>query len=238
MYGLNYPCIFLPYATGKFCETSTASPFRICNVALYNQGIPIDTATAPEPALFAATHVLLTFTTQKNGVQGKHIGQGCSSSPFFCQVKATVHHLIYLWRCGAPSTTPLHHYQHTIDEVFHTQVASNPSLCQEPISTKKLGKGDAHWSTGKVVLGWILDTAQETIELPPWPLQHLHDILDSFPCTKWRIAVRQWHKILGKLRRAGPIPPAIQNALVSWNNPTLTITNLDLELAGTIAQHM
>ena len=97
---------------------STASPFRICNVALYNQGTPIDTATAPEPALFAATHMLLTFTTQKNGVQGKHIGQGCSSNPFFCQVKAVVHYLIYLWRCGAPSTTPLHHYQHNPDQAY------------------------------------------------------------------------------------------------------------------------
>ena len=35
-----------------------------------------------------------------------------------------------------------------------------------------------------------------------------------------------------------PFPSAIQTALISWTNPNGTITNLDLELAGTIAQHM
>ena len=95
---------------GEFCETSTSHPFCICNVALYNQGTHIDTITAPKPTLCAATQVLLTFTTQKNGVRGKHIGQGCSGNLFFCPVKAVVRRLIHLGRCGAPSTTPLHHY--------------------------------------------------------------------------------------------------------------------------------
>ena len=126
---------------------------------------------------------------------------------------------------------------HTIDEVFRPPRDGDPPSHQEPISIKKLGKGDAHWGTRKVVLGWIIDTVQATIELPPRRLQRLQDILVSLPRTKKRIAVRQWHKILGELRRAGPIPPAIQNALVSWANPAGTITNLDLELAGTIAQH-
>ena len=59
---------------GEFCETSTAHPFRFCDVAIYNQGTRIDITTAPEPTLCAATHVLLTFTTQKNGVRGERIG--------------------------------------------------------------------------------------------------------------------------------------------------------------------
>ena len=218
---------------------------------------------------------------------------------------------------------------HTIDEVFRPHGEGDPPSRQEPISTKKLGKGDAHWSTRKVILGWILDTARETIELPPRRLQRLRDILASLPRTKKRIAVRQWHKILGELRSMtlavpglggffsllqealrhvaparirltqamddflddirflvaslhdrptrfrevvptplaligatdaaapgmggvfflptptghqpclwrAPFPPAIQHALVSWTNPTGTITNSDLELAGTIAQH-
>jgi hypothetical protein len=34
-----------------------------------------------------------------------------------------------------------------------------------------------------------------------------------------------------------PFPAAVQNQLVSYNNPTATITNSDLELLGTIAHH-
>ena len=101
---------------GEFCETATAHPFRFCDVALYNQGTRIDTATAREPALYAATHILLTFTTQKNGVRGERIGQGCSGDPFLCPVKAVVRRLIHLRRCGAGPTTPLHHYQHNPDQ--------------------------------------------------------------------------------------------------------------------------
>lgn len=100
---------------GEFCETSTAHPFRIGDVALYNQGTRIDINTAPEPALLASSHVLLTFTTQKNGVRGERIGQGCSGDPYFCPVKAVVRRLIHLRRCGAPADTPLHYYQHNPD---------------------------------------------------------------------------------------------------------------------------
>ena len=34
---------------------------------------------------------------------------------------------------------------------------------EEPISLKKLHKGDAAWSTQKVVLGWAIDTVKQFI---------------------------------------------------------------------------
>ena len=38
---------------------------------------------------------------------------------------------------------------------------------KEPVSLKKLCQGDCSWSTIKTMLGWIIDTVNLTIHLPP-----------------------------------------------------------------------
>jgi hypothetical protein len=218
----------------------------------------------------------------------------------------------------------------TIDSVFRPLSPTDGKNRQEPISIKKLQKGDARWSTRKTVLGWTLDTVRETIELPQRRLDRLQTILDSLPRSKTRIAASRWHQVLGELRSMtlavpglrgffsllqealrhvhqkrirltssahdflddirwlvqslhtrptrfrevvptdvrvlgacdacqqgmggvmflpaadevaepvlwrAPFPLELQRQLVSWANPTGVITNSDLELAGTIAQH-
>ena len=214
-----------------------------------------------------------------------------------------------------------------VDQVFRPlQAGEGPR--QEPISVKKLRKGDASWDTRKEVLGWIIDTVARTIELPARRQQRLRAILDEHPSTRGRVSVSSWHRTLGELRsmslavpglrgmfstlqdalknqshrirltRAhhdfladirwlandldqrptdihetypGPalvlgatdacshgmggvffakttegdrpfywrsaFPPEIRNDVVSWNNPKGGVTNSDLELAATIAQH-
>lgn len=87
-----------------------------------------------------------------------------------------------------------------IDHVFRPRNASDPPSRQEPISVKKLQKGDAHWATRKTVLGWIVDTIQETIELPARRLQRLQTILQELPRSKTRVATQKWHKVIGELR--------------------------------------
>jgi hypothetical protein len=218
----------------------------------------------------------------------------------------------------------------TIDRVFRPLSPTDGKNRQEPISVKKLKKGDARWSTRKNVLGWVLDTVRETIELPQRRLDRLRSILDELPRSRTRISISKWQQILGELRSmtlAVPglrgffsllqealrnvhqkrirltssahdflddirwlvhslhtrhtrfrevvptairalgacdacqqgmggivflpaadgtpepllwralFPLEIQQQLVSWTNPTGTITNSDLELAATIAQH-
>jgi hypothetical protein len=218
----------------------------------------------------------------------------------------------------------------TIDHVFQPLSAASDKNRQEPISMKKLQKGDARWATRKTVLGWIVDTVAKTIELPPRCLTRLEAILHDLPRSKSRISLKTWHQVLGELRSmslavpglqgffsllqealrhvhqwrirltvathdflddiwwlnrslhlhptrfcevvpttlctAGacdacqqgmgrvlflpsvhgdfepllwraPFPAHVQAQLVSWLNPDGTITNSDLELAGTIAQH-
>lgn len=87
-----------------------------------------------------------------------------------------------------------------VDKVFRPLDPSDPSSRQQPISEKKLRKGDAHWETRKTVLGWIVDTIQETVSLPTRRLNRLHEILDDLPRTKRRISTQKWHKIIGELR--------------------------------------
>jgi hypothetical protein len=60
-------------------------------------------------------------------------------------------------------------------------------------------KGDACWSTLKTVLGWLIDTIRGTIELPPHRLQRVQELFDLFKGRR-RVALKQWHQLLGELR--------------------------------------
>jgi hypothetical protein len=56
---------------------------------------------------------------------------------------------------------------HTLDQVLRPKDLEDNKARQEPTLVKKLRKGDARWSTTKPMLGWIIDTIQSTITLPP-----------------------------------------------------------------------
>jgi hypothetical protein len=58
------------------------------------------------------------------------------------------------------------HILHTIDRIFRPLEPSDPPARTEPISTKKLLKGDGTLTTRKLILGWIIDTISYTLELP------------------------------------------------------------------------
>ena len=59
-----------------------------------------------------------------------------------------------------------------LDDTLHPQH-------NEPASVKKLLKGDACWSTTKVMLGWLIDTVEKTITLPPHRVDRLLEIFES-----------------------------------------------------------
>ncbi len=69
----------------------------------------------------------------------------------------------------------------------------------EPISIKKLNKGDAFWSTRKTILGWVVDTYQQTIELPPHRAERLLEILELL-LQKRRISFKKWQQYIGELQ--------------------------------------
>ena len=89
---------------------------------------------------------------------------------------------------------------HINDRVFRPNDGQDdPSIRREPISAKKLDKGDACWSTRKVILGWLIDTLQGTIELPPHRRDRLNVLLQT-ALTRKRITMKEWRRILRELR--------------------------------------
>jgi hypothetical protein len=89
---------------------------------------------------------------------------------------------------------------HDIDAVF----CPNDSLDdgtprKEPISLSKLQKGNALWATRKVMLGWIIDTVAETIELPDHRAEQLSSLLNKLLALRC-ISIKRWQKALGELR--------------------------------------
>jgi hypothetical protein len=88
---------------------------------------------------------------------------------------------------------------HAVEEVFSTPSYNDGPQHQSPLSIKKMKQGDASWETTKVVLGWLLDTVRQTIELPPHRVLRLQDIFDELRDAR-RVSHRHWRQVLGELR--------------------------------------
>jgi hypothetical protein len=88
-----------------------------------------------------------------------------------------------------------------LDEVLRPKKdAADGEARQEPISVKKLRKGNARWSTTKQMLGWIINTVQSTITLPPHRVERLFTILDSITPDQRRVSIQKWQLMVGELR--------------------------------------
>ena len=90
------------------------------------------------------------------------------------------------------------HLLHSIDKVLAMPDVS-PLKRNEAVSLKKLLKGDGSWGTRKVILGWILDTVRQTIELPPHRKTELATLFADLQDRK-RVSEKYWQRTLGKLR--------------------------------------
>jgi hypothetical protein len=88
---------------------------------------------------------------------------------------------------------------HSVDRVFRPLDDQDSPVRQHVPSIKKFQKGDGSLQLVKNVLGWIINTAQGTLELPPHRRQRLAAIFDEVRGQS-RMALSKWHKILGELR--------------------------------------
>ena len=50
------------------------------------------------------------------------------------------------------------------------------------------------------MLGWIVDSINMTIALPPHCVAWRKEIVSSIPLTQHRVGVDKWHRVLGELR--------------------------------------
>jgi hypothetical protein len=64
-----------------------------------------------------------------------------------------------------PAKQFIRHIFHTINRVIRPLTPTDPPARSEPISIKKLLKGDGNLTTRKDILGWTLDTISLTLEL-------------------------------------------------------------------------
>jgi hypothetical protein len=103
-----------------------------------------------------------------------------------------------------PAKQFIRHIFHNIDRVFRPLDQKDPATRTEPISTKKLLKGDGDLTTRKIILGWVLDTSQYTIELTERRLNRLLELLQDLPRSRKRISTKTWQKVLGELRSMAP----------------------------------
>ena len=125
-----------------------------------------------------------------------------SNRPFQRPIGATDVFVDDFIQIGQGSTQRLNtlrrHLFHAIDEVL-----SRPGLSEahrnEAISLKKLLQGDGSWCTRKLILGWIIDTVRQTLELPPHRKIALAEIFEDLS-TRSRVSSKQWQRVLGKLR--------------------------------------
>ena len=86
---LTWVALFFLLRPGEYCKGSTntsQNPFRLKDVQLFIRQQPYNAATASNAVLAQADFVSLLFTTQKNGVKEKSIGNGCTSHPQGCPV--------------------------------------------------------------------------------------------------------------------------------------------------------
>jgi hypothetical protein len=88
---------------------------------------------------------------------------------------------------------------HSIDRVFRPLDDQDSPFRQHVPSVKKFQKGDGSMQVVKSVLGWIINTAQGTLELPLHRRQRLAAIFAEVK-GQTRMALSKWHKILGELR--------------------------------------
>jgi hypothetical protein len=113
-----------------------------------------------------------------------------------------------------------------VDTVLRPLAPDDNPCRKEPISVKKLRKGDACWATRKSILGWVVDTVRRTIELPPHRVERLHTLLSEFPATQRRTSRRKWQQLLGELRSMMLAIPGgrgffsqLQSVLIHRDNP-------------------
>ncbi|KAL3816142.1 hypothetical protein ACHAXA_001629 [Cyclostephanos tholiformis] len=111
---------------------------------------------------------------------------------------------------------------HAVDDVFRPLSPGDDPARREPVSMKKLAAGDCLWGTIKQVLGWIIDSVDMTISLPPHRAARLLEVLDSFPPTQKRTSPNRWHAALGELRSMALALPGARNIFSSMQNALTT----------------
>jgi hypothetical protein len=106
---------------------------------------------------------------------------------------------------------------HAIHSVFPTPAATGTPNAKDPISEKKLAKGDARWDPTKEILGYWLDGVSRTIQLPPSRAEDLLKEVKNI-LKKRRVPLKRFRLLAGRLQHAARILPAARAFFTPVNN--------------------
>lgn len=105
---------------------------------------------------------------------------------------------------------------HSIHGLFPPPSKSGHVGGKDPISQKKLDKGDGRFCTGKEILGFELDGIHRTIRLPPSKAGAIiHEIKRLL--RKNRVPLKRFQSITGKLQHAALILPSAKSLFTPLN---------------------
>jgi hypothetical protein len=99
---------------------------------------------------------------------------------------------------------------HAIHNVFQTPAATGTPDAKDPISEKKLIKGDGRWDTRKEILGYMVDGIARTIELPVDRAEALLKEVRAI-LKKKRVQLKRFRSIVGRLQHAARILPVAKS---------------------------
>jgi hypothetical protein len=88
---------------------------------------------------------------------------------------------------------------HSLDKRFRPLDAHDPAICNDVPSLKKFAKGDACYTSRKILLGWIVDSVLEILALPAHQHARLLEIFSDLKGLRW-VSLKKWYRVLGKLR--------------------------------------
>jgi hypothetical protein len=94
----------------------------------------------------------------------------------------------------------MHSLLHHLHSVFRDP---SDSPRRAVVSESKVKKGDATFSTEKIMLGWHVDTHRMTVHLPAHRVQRLSDILQTALTSRYTTRIK-WQKLLGELHSMVP----------------------------------
>jgi hypothetical protein len=105
---------------------------------------------------------------------------------------------------------------HSIHGVFPPPSVSGHKGGKDPVSEKKLIKGDARWAACKEILGFLLNGKNRTIQLTDAKAMGI--VTEIIKVLKKRkVPLKRFQKLLGKLQHAAGILPAAKSLFTPLN---------------------
>ena len=104
---------------------------------------------------------------------------------------------------------------HAIHDVFPENVHSEGD---QPVSIKKMEKGEAQWNVLKEVLGWICDGKEKTIRLPEDKVNNMVSAMKEMLRCRAGTPFDKFCKLMGKLHHASIGIPAGKGFMTPLNH--------------------